>query len=140
MILFINDNELVDSYNIEENKKIELKNNKWGNMSINTQQISKISFNVLLESSENEKSFIEITINSEENKPENKSEKNSNKSKDNKKSKKTIFFVIIGALILSLIILFIFIFNMCRNKNKNPKNDLENEINNLYSEKDAKFF
>ena len=140
MILFINDNELVDSYNIEENKKIELKNNKWENMNINAQQICKISFNVLLESSENEKSFIEISINSEENKSEKKSEKNSNKSKDNKKSKKIIFFIIIGALILFLIILFIFIFNIYRNKNKNPKNDLENEINNLYSEKDAKFF
>ena len=126
LILFINDKELGYNYIIENNKKIEIQKNKWENFCKNAQQICKLSFNVLLENSENEKSFIEISVNSEEN--------NSN----NSKTKKIKFFIILGVLILLFLIILIVLI-ICIFRNKNSKNDLENEINNLTSEKDDNF-
>ena len=124
IILYINDNKLKDIYNIEKNKTIEVKKKNLENICKNVQQISKLSFNVLLDSSNNENSLIEITINSEE---------TTNNSKIKISQKQII--LIISFSIIGIILILLIVFCICKYKNKN---NFENEIKNLSKEKDSK--
>lgn len=94
------------------------------NICKNVQQICKLSFNVLLESSNNENSLIEITINSEE---------TINNSKIKISQKQII--LIISFSIIGIILILLIVFCICKYKNKN---NFENEIKNLSKEKDSK--